>query len=461
MKKIIIVFFFLFQIFHSYSQNIFITDLYDSEMNKITRIGVENEDKDLFLAGFFDQFTSSVGEYLVKLDSSGIIIAEYYNSIQDSSISFYGIFLIDAGLQTVSIKQPLNQENGLSTFYIKIFDFDLNLISTKSYSFPDSLNATRIRVKITEKNAIYIYGFAYSYNDFSRDFIYKINNDTSILHFYDSLYRPALHVLNNNSICLTSIYENTCNNYGSLIFLDSNLIINNYICFDEEDSLWIEDYDNILPINDNKYIFNGLGSCNTNNFRILDSNFNVIKQSLYDNYTYMEATGNNMDFQYSNHIYVSNMLNFQTYCLTKTDSALNNIFQKIIYLSDNYILNGITATRDSGCLMIATISKDVIGARAIKFDQYGNLPTNLPSDIKISDFAVYPNPASNFINIKKVVQIEQAEFVLYNSAGQMVLQTALNNDITQLDVSVLQQGVYVYNIVQNGKIVDRGKTIVE
>ena len=465
MKKTFLLFLVIFQVIFLYSQTTFITDIHSSDTTKVARVGVENGSKDLFLAGFYGKYLNKdwayIGEYLVKLDSAGNKIKEYFNLIPDTALTFQEIFLTDTNLLLVSTKQALENGYDVFDFYIKKFDFNLNLLSSKSYSFPDSLNATRIRAKITDEETIYIYGHAYSENNYHRDFIYKINNDTSVLRFYDSLYRPALHILKDNSICLTSIYKNTCNRYGSLVFLDSNLNFSNYLCFDEEDTLYIEEYDNLLPIDDNKYIFNGLGNWNTNNFRILDSNFNVIKQSLYDNYTYMEAANNNMDFIYQNHIYVSNLLNFQTYSLTKTDTALNKIYQKIITFSDNWLLNGVVATRDSGCLMIAIMRGEQMGVRAIKFDQYGNLPTNLPPEIKISDFAVYPNPTSDFINIKKAVQIEKADFVLYNSVGQKVLQSALNESITNLNISNLQKGVYIYNILENGQVVDTGKIIVE
>lgn len=54
---------------------------------------------------------------------------------------------------------------------------------------------------------------------------------------------------------------------------------------------------------------------------------------------------------------------------------------------------------------------------------------------------IYPNPAENTINITLPSTIAQAELFIYNSTGQVVIQTRLNNQ-NSVDVSALAPGHY-------------------
>lgn len=65
---------------------------------------------------------------------------------------------------------------------------------------------------------------------------------------------------------------------------------------------------------------------------------------------------------------------------------------------------------------------------------------------------VYPNPANRAINISvKNEGIIRAK--LFNSSGQLVLSSKLNNDVTQIDVSLLSPGLYL--LVIDGQLVEK------
>ncbi len=61
---------------------------------------------------------------------------------------------------------------------------------------------------------------------------------------------------------------------------------------------------------------------------------------------------------------------------------------------------------------------------------------------------VYPNPASEYIEIKNI-EIKNAGFEIYTSTGQKISKGKLNNN-TKIDVSSLENGIYVL-VVSNGK----------
>jgi len=73
--------------------------------------------------------------------------------------------------------------------------------------------------------------------------------------------------------------------------------------------------------------------------------------------------------------------------------------------------------------------------------------------------AVYPNPASTFVNIKlayqSVKQHTTKNLNLYNVLGGIVLQTELADDKLTLDVSYLPSGVYCVKAIVDGQPVTK------
>lgn len=68
-----------------------------------------------------------------------------------------------------------------------------------------------------------------------------------------------------------------------------------------------------------------------------------------------------------------------------------------------------------------------------------------------NNFALYPNPVRNRINISFPKSAENAEFTLYNVLGERVLQTRINTMKNSVDVSSLTSGMYIASITSNNK----------
>lgn len=76
-------------------------------------------------------------------------------------------------------------------------------------------------------------------------------------------------------------------------------------------------------------------------------------------------------------------------------------------------------------------------------------------------FAVFPNPASSFVNIKCKANQVQASLWLYNSVGAKVLEYTLTGNHEQIDVSTLPNGSYIGVLTGNeGNEKQRFKLIV-
>lgn len=83
----------------------------------------------------------------------------------------------------------------------------------------------------------------------------------------------------------------------------------------------------------------------------------------------------------------------------------------------------------------------------------------------LNEIRVYPNPVNNQLHISAYPADRQTTtpggtISLYNLLGGEALTQPLTETHTSLDVSMLQAGVYVYRITQNGRVV-YGKVVVE
>ena len=75
----------------------------------------------------------------------------------------------------------------------------------------------------------------------------------------------------------------------------------------------------------------------------------------------------------------------------------------------------------------------------------------LDSDsFEVSKIKMYPNPATNILNIESVLAIEKVE--IYNVLGQQVISVAPNRELVTLDVASLKSGVYVVKTSVNGNV---------
>lgn len=76
---------------------------------------------------------------------------------------------------------------------------------------------------------------------------------------------------------------------------------------------------------------------------------------------------------------------------------------------------------------------------------YSSLLDSKSKNISVS---IYPNPASEIVNINSVKQVDKVE--IYNALGQIVLSDVANNSV---NISSLSKGVYYMTVVVENEIV--------
>lgn len=70
------------------------------------------------------------------------------------------------------------------------------------------------------------------------------------------------------------------------------------------------------------------------------------------------------------------------------------------------------------------------------------------AEIEAAPLMIFPNPANDFIRISSPDYMGETQLQIYNSWGQLVLNTCLSTSDEVLDVSTLKPGLYIVNLQQ-------------
>jgi len=103
----------------------------------------------------------------------------------------------------------------------------------------------------------------------------------------------------------------------------------------------------------------------------------------------------------------------------------------------------------------------------LKFDPVSNTSFRMQQEQGAADFStestVYPNPTTGLVHYDySLIEGEQRVFEIYDLLGKKLISLDLNPEqtILEADVSGLNDGVYLFRVSINGKIVDTGKLII-
>lgn len=108
----------------------------------------------------------------------------------------------------------------------------------------------------------------------------------------------------------------------------------------------------------------------------------------------------------------------------------------------------------AGQTNLSVAAVDLYWNRSIKGTVKVTITTGI-NDNSVESTSVFPNPASDVLNIRNVQ--EGTEISIYNIAGELVLSQVIDNDAT-IDISALNAGLYAIRI-SNNSIVSTMKLI--
>ncbi len=74
---------------------------------------------------------------------------------------------------------------------------------------------------------------------------------------------------------------------------------------------------------------------------------------------------------------------------------------------------------------------------------------------------VYPNPASGIVNIEFSDELDEGVIEIYNSNGIKVDEIMVRNKTVSICTDHLPNGLYLINVVANGRSVKNAKIIIK
>ena len=132
---------------------------------------------------------------------------------------------------------------------------------------------------------------------------------------------------------------------------------------------------------------------------------------------------------------------------TQTSFALSSI-KKLTFAAGN-----MTVTKTDASTQNFALSSN----RYLSFKDIGTGVLTM-ENTESSTLTVFPNPASNFLQINSAEDISGRQVQIINLQGQVVLQTVLQSQTTSVNITGLQTGIYLCR-VQNQKQVNTIKFI--
>jgi len=154
--------------------------------------------------------------------------------------------------------------------------------------------------------------------------------------------------------------------------------------------------------------------------------------------------------------------------LVKFDSSMQVIFEKYYCDNASYVAMDFVAAKDGGCIMYANIydtaiSKNYFGIQILKVDSLGNFTQVGINQNKKQELSLllYPNPGNTNVHINFPEPYMQGQLNFYNTAGTKVFSQIISAETNSISISNLSQGIYLYELISQNKVLGRGKWIKE
>jgi hypothetical protein len=152
-----------------------------------------------------------------------------------------------------------------------------------------------------------------------------------------------------------------------------------------------------------------------------------------------------------------------TISVIKYDFNLNKIWEKEIGGDAFYMVYSVAPTEDNGILILSTRYDSLVNGQndndlfLIKMDADGNYSEIDLNEALKDNFAIYPNPGTNNIEIISKMPIENTVFRLYEISGEIVLNQNIKG--RSIPVNGIKPGIYIYTISSQNKIIQSGRWV--
>lgn len=487
MKKLIISVLFCLVAISLSAQNTFFK-WYPTDKFEFINNTIELNNKCFLLSGSQSEQTLLIGSaYFLKIDSTGNLLSENIDLPNDTNSLNMIIFSLPNDNNFINVLKLKKIVTGSDVFEFLTFEKynmdDYTLISNKTYSTPKNKSYGPQSVIIID-SSIYIQSILAEYTPnmmFKGSMVSKYNfNFDSITTYvsYENLV-SAFGIINDSINQRIKSY--TLSNGVGVKNLNYDLTIS--------DSLIIplELYPNasVTLLNDNKYILTGIytnidwpkqhikvGLCNMND-QVIDS---VSYRNHPDSILYCGFVSNTTII--SNNIFIVGNYkinpsqfpyqNTPTYIqITRIDTNMNIIDHHFYGGDAVYTPYKILATSDGGALITGirydhtNPSVQLCHPFALKVNNEGVVVDGIEDELNpiFHSAIVFPNPGKDIINLTSGIQLNNGIFTLFDIQGRPIITKKIISTEMQFDASHLVPGTYLWHIVLNNNVVEKGKWV--
>ena len=469
------------------------------------------------------QSNNDIDAFIFKMTPDGNYSYVHIPSAVDSSFYYQDIIQLDNGNYFVLGKKGITDLDVeyQRKIVISVYDENLNLLTEKIYSYNDIYLTMGYAVMLKEQNGNILLASSVKRREGSSMnktdlglFRFTPEGDTieTIFHHYErNVYVYDFEKIPESDNYL--ILEFTTQLYGDFecYVLKPDLTaecINFHNSFDyhvREDLTLAYWYPNktfmmgsgmrISNTSDN-----GLGVYRCDTLANISDYLFLNKIDIYDQHAYSQC----MSYADENSIYITgyiadylNCANPDSIELYVVDTALNQVAYKSLGGDMSYDIFGVLTAKDGGAIIYGKAwspETNCYGNLVVYYvsrDELGLPPVHVFDTEKQEDNAiVYPNPACDIVNIRipsygttneitdvsgeitdgltrqlRVQAIRrlngQTRIKLYNSSGKKIYDYRLphKGNTLQLNISNLENGIYIYEITNEQQVISKGKFI--
>jgi hypothetical protein len=466
-----------------FSQNTFKYTIKDPSTDEVVYDGIELANESYILTCIqMESIAYFWKVHLVRISNSGNLLGSTEFQYQGQNSGFMSVHQIQPNLFLFA---GITVDGSKNKIWIYETDSLFNAVNNKVITL-DTCSFSSVDIFSDESGNFLLPGILRTPSNIPYAYIYKLSPNLDSLAFkiftdYPVLFQPSLlrKVDNSGYYFFLEGYCSVWSGYDEAILdLDNSFSIVKISGVPHQ----LAEAVNSKWINKKSFIITGRRFFipNPNDQCVgvlsLDTNYSLNHELIIGDHDTVEWTGRwkNLDYIDTNNIYVGGIHNFcefeicnqiSWFSLTNMDSSLNVRWEKFYGGNAYYVLWGIKATTDGGCIMYGSIydSATQVNERdiyVIKVDQNGLVGID---DKKLNPLAhdaiVFPNPGSDYLNIESGPQISGAQFRLVTLNGTQVISKFLNERMIKIDAQSLSSGTYLWEIIFKGGVIENGKWI--
>ncbi len=446
------------------------------------------EDSYLVLCGISNP-DNSINGIVYQIDLNGDLIDSLNIDNNGFGSTVNKAVVLENGL--IRLFCTLEQQNNIGYYDIYLIDIDkdLNIIQELQYDLGTGRGWSHINEVVAENGDIVIASMVDGSppqigTQYLDKCLMKIAQNGDLI--FDSIYNQSgleitmdfLEFPNSDNYVLYCIQ-----NFDGGVFLKQVNILNSNLELVENQ--WIEDFsfqasmqvlDNECFIICNKEEIDGGGGWYTA-VSTYNTDFNRTKKVLIGRSDSASYPGlyNSIAFSEIETVFIGSTFNLgsdayptrQSYFrLDNLDHGLNLNWQRYFGGDAYYNLIDINETSDGGCILVGTryengeegpFEKDVF---IVKVDEEGLITsTNNNAEIPIKNAIVLPNPGREYLELH--TGAHPATLQLHNLNGSLILEEAINSNISRVNTLELSSGTYIWSLVKESKLVESGKWVRE